>query len=44
MQNVEIGNDTPDNLAMQLEGFTASGCNKRIQKTQRSMYHTPLQR
>jgi hypothetical protein len=43
VQNAEIGNDTPDNIAMQLEGFTASGCNKRVQKTQRSMYNAFLQ-
>ena len=43
VQNAEIGNDTPDNIAMQLEGFTASGCNKQVQKTQESMYHIFLQ-
>lgn len=34
LAHTEVGCDTPENVAVQMEGFAVSGISKRLKKTQ----------
>src|SRR5712671_3001383 len=42
LENVDVGHDTPQNVAIQMEAFCISGVSKRLQKSQGGMYHIPI--
>jgi hypothetical protein len=42
LEIADIGHNTPQDTAVQLEGFCTSHCGERIQKTQEGMYYIPI--
>jgi hypothetical protein len=42
LENAEIGHTTPIVASTQMEGFTISGYNSRVMKTQEGMYYIPI--
>ena len=39
LENLDIGNTQLNMAAMQMEAFTVSGCNKRVNTLKEGMYH-----